>query len=105
MNDQPSQGDAPDAAAAPGAAAVPSQRGPHLTRRGLLVGAAGVGAVAAIGGVGYALAPERLKIRLGLGPDPFIPDAPEGQIKLETIHSDARGQDVQLFTAVPDGYG
>jgi predicted esterase len=38
-------------------------------------------------------------------PDPFIPNAPEGVVKLETVHSAARGQDVDLFTAVPHGYG
>lgn len=59
----------------------------------------------AVAGVGYALVPDRVKIRLGLGPDPFIPDAPEGQVRLETVRSLARGQDVDLFTAVPDGYG
>ena len=77
-----------------------------LTRRGLLAGAAGVGAVAAAGGVGYALAPRRWKQRLGLtGEDWYIPDAPTGKVRLETVHSDARGVDVDLFTAVPDGLG
>lgn len=75
---------------------------PRVTRRGFLLGAAGVSAVA---GIGYALAPDRLQRRLGLGPDPFIPDAPEGQVRLETVRSQARGSDVDLFTAVPAGYG
>ncbi len=76
-----------------------------LTRRRLLTGLVGLGGVAAAGGVGYVLAPPRLKARLGLGPEPFVPDAPEGQVRLETVTSQARGRDVQLFTAVPHGYG
>jgi S-formylglutathione hydrolase FrmB len=76
-----------------------------ISRRHLLVGAAGVGGLAVAGAVGYSVAPDRWKTRLGIAGDPFIPDAPEGQISLETVHSEKRGQDVQLFTAVPDGYG
>ncbi|HSS68738.1 MAG TPA: alpha/beta hydrolase-fold protein [Nocardioidaceae bacterium] len=77
-----------------------------ITRRGLLIGAAGVGVVVAAGGVGYAAVPSRWKQRLGIGgEDWFIPNAPKGQFHLETVHSDARGTDVELFTAVPDGYG
>jgi S-formylglutathione hydrolase FrmB len=80
-----------------------------FTRRRLLIGAAGVGGVAAVAGVGYTLAPQSLKNRieggLGVAPEPYIPDAPEGQIKLETLHSEKRGQDVSFFTAVPDGFG
>jgi S-formylglutathione hydrolase FrmB len=76
-----------------------------VTRRQLLIGAAGIGAVGVAGAVGYAVMPSSMKTRLGIGPQPFIPDAPEGQITLETVHSDMRGMDVQLFTAVPDGYG
>lgn len=78
---------------------------PDLSRRQLLVAAAGVGGVLAVGGGGYALAPDGLKSRLGLGPEPFIPDAPEGVVSLETVASEARGRDVQLFTAVPAGFG
>jgi S-formylglutathione hydrolase FrmB len=72
----------------------------------LLVGAAGVVALVAAGGAGYALAPARWKRRVGLGGDDwFIPDAPAGQFTLETVWSKERGQDVELFTAVPDGFG
>ncbi len=74
-------------------------------RRRVLLGAAGAGAVVAAGAVGWSLASDRVARSLGLGPDPFIPTAPEGVITLETVHSDARGADVQLFTAVPDGFG
>jgi pimeloyl-ACP methyl ester carboxylesterase len=43
---------------------------------------------------------------LGIGGDDwFIPDAPDGQVKLETVMSEERGQEVDLFTAVPAGYG
>jgi pimeloyl-ACP methyl ester carboxylesterase len=77
-----------------------------VSRRGLLIGAAGVGTLAAMGGVGYALTPSRWKQRLGIGGDDwFVPNAPRGQFRLETVSSDARGQDVELFTAVPHGYG
>jgi pimeloyl-ACP methyl ester carboxylesterase len=60
--------------------------------------------VAVVGGLGLALTPP-VKRRLGLGPDPYIPDAPEGLVLLERVESLARGQQVDLFTAVPDGYG
>ena len=78
---------------------------PSVTRRRLLLGAAGLGGIAAVGGLGYAVAPAGLKNRLGLGPDPFIPSAREGQVHLETVSSSARGKDVELFTAVPHGHG
>ena len=76
----------------------------HMTRRRFLLGGAGV---AAAGGVGYAVMPHRWKGRLGLlsQPDPFIPDAAEGVVRLETVRSAARGRDVNLFTAVPQGHG
>jgi len=76
-----------------------------MTRRRLLFAAAGVAGVAAVGGIGWALAPERLKTGLGVRPDPYIPDAPEGEVSLEQVDSAARGQTVDLFTAVPEGYG
>ena len=76
-----------------------------LTRRQLLVGAATVGGVALLGAAGVAAMPGSLKNKLGLGPEAFVPDAPEGQVRLETVFSEARGQDVHLFTAVPHGFG
>jgi S-formylglutathione hydrolase FrmB len=76
-----------------------------VSRRRLLLGAAGAAGVVAAGAAGWSLASERVVRSLGLGPDPFIPAAPDGVITLETVHSDARGADVQLFTAVPDGFG
>jgi pimeloyl-ACP methyl ester carboxylesterase len=77
-----------------------------ISRRGLLIGACGVGAVAVAGGAAYALAPSPWKRRLGIGGDDwFIPDAPKGEYHLETVASEQRGTDVELFTAVPHGYG
>jgi len=48
-----------------------------------------------------------LRTRLGIGsaPQAYIPDAPQGAVHLETLDSAARGTDVQLFTAVPEGHG
>jgi pimeloyl-ACP methyl ester carboxylesterase len=76
-----------------------------LTRRRVLGGVAGLAGVVAIGGIGIAVAPDRLRSRLGLEPDAFIPDAPEGRVAVERVHSEARGMDVELFTAVPAGHG
>jgi pimeloyl-ACP methyl ester carboxylesterase len=77
-----------------------------VSRRGLLIGAASAGTLAAVGGVGYAMAPRRWKQRLGLtAEDWYVPDAPKGKVRLEAVTSQARGTDVDLFTAVPDGYG
>jgi pimeloyl-ACP methyl ester carboxylesterase len=85
---------------------VPPPAGsPALSRRRLLTGIAGLGGIAALGGAGYAVMPDSLRIRLGWGPDPYIPDALEGQVHLETVGSQARGHDVNLFTAVPHGFG
>ncbi len=77
-----------------------------LTRRQVLLGAAGVTGVVAAGAVGVTLLPDRVTNQLGLGstPDPYVPDAPEGRVTLETLRSEARGVDVQLFTAVPAGF-
>lgn len=78
-----------------------------VTRRRLLLGGAGAAGLAVAGGTGYALMPRGWKGRLGLlpDPDPYIPDAAEGVVRLETVRSAARGQDVNLFTAVPAGHG
>jgi len=78
-----------------------------VTRRRFLLGGAGAAGLAALGGTGYALLPRGVKVRLGLvsEPDPFIPDAAEGVVRLETVRSVARGREVNLFTAVPEGHG
>jgi S-formylglutathione hydrolase FrmB len=71
----------------------------------VLFGLAGVAGLAVVGGTAVVVAPDRIKDRLGLGPDPFIPDAPEGRITLEHVRSEARHRSVELFTAVPAGHG
>lgn len=76
-----------------------------LTRRQLLIGGAGVAGVGALGVAGVELAPYRIKAKLGLTPDPFVPDAAEGRIRVETVRSAALGSEVDLFTAVPAGHG
>jgi predicted esterase len=79
-----------------------------ITRRGLLVGGAAAVVFGAVGAVGWETAPYsfqyRAKQRLGLNPDPFIPDAAEGQVRLEHLTSEHMGE-LDLFTAVPAGYG
>lgn len=72
-----------------------------ISRRGLLVGA---GAVGAVGLAGYAVAPRRVKGLLGMGPDMFIPDAPEGEVRVERMTSEHVGE-IDLLTAVPHGHG
>jgi hypothetical protein len=79
-----------------------------ITRRGLLVGGAAVAGVAAAGVVGWEVAPNSVQFRvrdtLGLNPDPYVPGAPEGEVRLEHVTSEHMG-DIDLFTAVPDGHG
>lgn len=79
-----------------------------LSRRRLLTGGAavaGLGAAAVAGVVGLEHAPDSLKARLGLAPEAYVPDAPEGRLRLETVRSRAMGGEVDLFTAVPAGHG
>ena len=74
------------------------------TRRGVVLAAVGLAGVA-VGATGWANLPSGVRSRLGLVPDAWIPDAPEGRVVLETVASQARGRDVGLFTAVPEGFG
>jgi hypothetical protein len=67
----------------------------------MLVGAAGVGAA---GLAAYAVAPRRVKGVLGMGQDFFVPDAPEGQVRVERVTSANLGE-IDLLTAVPHGHG
>jgi hypothetical protein len=76
-----------------------------LSRRQVLTGGVGVAGLGAIGFGGLRLAPDRYKARLGLLPDPYIPDAPEGEVRLDKVWSDAMGREMDLFTAVPAGHG
>jgi hypothetical protein len=86
-----------------GEAPEPKRR--PVGRRGLL--AAG-GLLVGLGALGWELAPasmtERLESRLGIDPDAFIPDAAEGTVRLERVSSQSMGE-IDLFTAVPAGYG
>ncbi|MBA2696581.1 MAG: hypothetical protein H0U62_12255 [Actinobacteria bacterium] len=80
---------------------------PRVTRRTVLVaGGVGAGTLAVTGGALLVSRPG-LRTRLGIGsaPQAYIPDAPQGAVHLETLDSAARGTDVQLFTAVPEGHG
>jgi dienelactone hydrolase len=79
-----------------------------ITRRGLLVGGVAATGMGAAGVVGWESAPYsvrfRIRDRLGLNPDPFVPDAAEGRVRLEHLTSEHMG-DLDLFTAVPAGHG
>ena len=75
-----------------------------VSRRAVLLGA-GAGGAALAGGTVYAALPDRFRNRLPWAEDPYVPAAAEGVVRLETVRSQARGRDVDLFTAVPAGYG
>ncbi len=79
-----------------------------ISRRGLVVGGATVAGLGMAGVVGWQVAPDpvtfRVRDALGLLPDPYIPDAPEGEVRLERMTSEHMGE-IDLFTAVPDGHG
>lgn len=79
-----------------------------ITRRGLLVGGTAAAGVGVAGVVGWEIAPYsvrfRVKDQLGLNPDPFVPDAAEGRVRLEHLRSKHMGA-LDLFTAVPAGHG
>ncbi|HEX5251328.1 MAG TPA: alpha/beta hydrolase-fold protein [Gaiellales bacterium] len=73
----------------------------------------GVFAVVGAGAVASGVVPGRSRLKADLkdqyhawfSPHPHIPDAPEGEIRLEQVRSQARGKTVDLFTAVPHGHG
>jgi S-formylglutathione hydrolase FrmB len=77
----------------------------NVTRRALLVGGGAVVVAGVAGAAAWPFLPGRIKGLVTPDPNPYIPDAPEGQVRLETVYSQERGADVELFTAVPDGYG
>lgn len=61
--------------------------------------------MAAVGVTGLAsLAGWQARDRIGLGPEPFIPDAAEGQVQVERVTSRHLGE-IGLFSAVPAGHG
>ena len=77
------------------------------TRRNLLIGggvAVGLGVAAA---ATYRVLPGPIRGAMPWNdlPPPYIPDAEVGQVTLEKVYSEQRGMDVDLFTAVPAGYG
>jgi len=82
-----------------------------MTRRALVGG--GALAVVGAGAVASGAAPGRTWLHAELrdrshewfSPQPHIPSAPEGEIRLEQVRSRARGKTVDLFTAVPHGHG
>jgi Putative esterase len=79
-----------------------------MTRRSLALG--GLGGVLVVGaGVARGVLPGRAELKAEyhdwFSPHPHIPKAPEGEIKLVQVYSHARGQTVDLFTAVPHGHG
>lgn len=82
-----------------------ADNGEMISRRALLAGAAGVAGLGATAVAGWELAPYRVKERFGLTRQAYIPDAPEGRIRLEAVRSAAMGGEVDLFTAVPAGHG
>jgi pimeloyl-ACP methyl ester carboxylesterase len=80
------------------------------TRRAVLIGGASVLSLAALGGAGAAAGvvpvPRRIRRMMAdTGPNGVIPAAPAGQVRLEKVHSTARGRQVGLWTAVPAGFG
>ncbi|GAB6985905.1 alpha/beta hydrolase [Nocardioides pyridinolyticus] len=78
---------------------------PRLSRRRLLAGTAGVAAAGVAGAVGWEAMPWSVRRGLGLLPDPYIPDAAEGRVRLESVTSAAMGTRLALFSSVPAGYG
>jgi pimeloyl-ACP methyl ester carboxylesterase len=80
-----------------------------VTRRRLLVGGAVVAGVGLGAAASWPFLPGRVTNRVtDLFTDPpvaFIPDAEVGRVTLETVYSEQRGMDVELFTAAPAGYG
>ncbi len=74
-----------------------------ISRRALLAGGGGIVAAGAVGGPPIA---ERVARRFAdQGPPGVIPNVPEGEIRLESVLSEARGQEVGFWTAVPHGHG
>ena len=73
------------------------------TRRQVLAGGGAAAAlVVAAGAAGWQV--PAIRRRLDPEPPPYVPDAPEGAVLLETRASAARGRDVDLFVARPAGH-
>jgi S-formylglutathione hydrolase FrmB len=76
-----------------------------VTRRRLMIGGAAVVGVGIGAAASWPFLPGRVKDLFTDLPPAYIPDAEVGQVTLETVYSEQRGTDVDLFTAVPAGYG
>lgn len=74
-------------------------------RRRFLIGGAAVGGVALGAAASWPFLPDRVKNVFVDPPPAFIPDAEVGKVTLESVYSESRGMDVDLFTAVPAGFG
>jgi len=82
--------------------------GPLTRRQAFAAGAAGIAGAGLLGAAAAGNLHDdarRFRDWIERRPDPFVPNAPEGRWSVETVHSAARGRDVDLFTAVPHGYG
>jgi pimeloyl-ACP methyl ester carboxylesterase len=79
-------------------------RSPHLpTRRGVLVGG-GAGLFLAGAAAAIWATPPGWRAMIG-HTDAYIPTAAEGTVRLDSVASAAMGRNLDLFTAVPAGYG
>jgi hypothetical protein len=78
-----------------------------MTRRALLAGGGGGAVVVAAAATGVRPNRRWLKDEYHhwFGPHAHIPSAQEGVVRLDHVYSHARGRTVDLFTAVPHGYG
>jgi predicted peptidase len=76
-----------------------------VTRRRLLIGGGAAAGVALGAAASWPFLPSRVKNVFVDPPPAFIPDADVGTVTLESVYSESRGMDVDLFTAVPAGYG
>lgn len=76
-----------------------------MTRRRVIIGGAVVAGVTIGAAASWPFLPDRLKNVIVDPPEASIPDAEVGQVTLESVYSESRGMDVDLFTAVPAGYG
>jgi hypothetical protein len=70
-----------------------------ISRRSFLVGIGAGAAAVAAGGVAF-----RSRRGAGEAPGP-VPDAPVGDERVEGRRSEARGKEVDFYTAVPAGHG
>ena len=82
----------------------------RVSRRGVLLGslALGLGAVGAGAGMINDVLPggPQLRRTMGLtGPAGSVPEVPPGQVTIEKLRSNTRGQDVTLITMRPEGVG